>query len=1534
MYDKLLYKQRHGLWQKKAFICFVLPIFIFVTLLASILTLQNQASAATSSTLNFQGRLLDISGGLVPDGSYNIEFKIYDSAAAGQSGAGVCSLDSSSDDCWWIESRTVIVRNGYFSVYLADVASGGTAFTAGMPWDQELWLTMNVNSDGEMTPRMKLTGVPYAFRAGALVDSGGNEKTADDFAQLSPSTEQLVNTALSALRINQTGSGGLLQLQGNGSDVFTVDKNGAAVLASGITVGNSSSTTAGTIRWSGADLEVYNGITWVSLTSGSGGAGGAAVGTTVTKPINETVTASTVFQNDDHLFFPIGANETWAFRFTVLANVPATPDIKFAVTAPSGATCVVSFVDAEAAVTNGNFGCGVSTGLITGNGANDVYEVVGTVTNGATAGVVQLQWAQNTSNAAAVTVLAGSSVFATGEGSNADSIVQDGNGFGEAVVIGSTDNFGLRFITNNADALVFTNAGNATFTGTVETDGLITANNGIDITAGGLDLSSGDITGVNGLTATTVNATNLNGDGSGITNINGTQITSGTVADARLSTNISRLDTAASFSATQTFTGGAVLGNFTSTTAGAVRWTGTDFEGFDGTQWVSFTSGGSGGGTPVTATFYDNAGGQSIASGTFSTINLDSTLNNSDSGVVDVASDVVTVTEDGFYQVSYQVTATLGGGTRSGFNAKLQLDTGSGFGDVPGSQAYHYGRLVTETAGTSAATVILELSAGDSIRLQGQGTSQSFTTVAGASSLSITRVIESTIVSGGGGLSFEQNGNSFGATAILGTTDNNGLRFITNGSAVLEFTAAGAATFNQGVDILSGGLDLNSTDLIGANTITATSFSGNGSSITGLNGSAITTGTINNARLSTDVVLLNANQTFTGTPTFDSGLVLGNSSSTTTGAIRWSGSDFEGFNGLGWVSLTSGGGGGGGGSTPDPYGPYTFDADNDPDESAWTFDSPQGAGLQAAGGSNGFWVHDTDDTPSTDVGPTSGQGGSPDGYVYTEASAPGAFNDVFIMTHDAVIDASDTDWIIDFYWNQRGTDNTAILEVQTNESGGGWITRGTYGGGDVATGGAQVWNEENLDLSGVVSDASTQIRFVVTFPAAGTSWHNDFGLDTIYIHPVGASSGISFDQGGNNFGSTAILGTTGAHGLTLITNNSAALLFDTSGTATFTNDVTFNGSIALGSAPTADALAQALFYTGSTTGKGLVVQGAASQTANLFELQDNSGAVLGGFNSSGGLVLGLSTVTSSATGNQTVSLPDASGTICLSGGNCGFLELASGSFATDATTNNSIAINKTGGAGNLIALQKNGGAVFTVGNTGSLQIQSTDSSALDIRNIAGTSYFSVDTSTGQVRIGPSTADANGVLFTLDTKNTTGDPVGSDGSLYYNSALGKFRCYEGGTWKDCIGTRQIRSFIDTTVDAVVDNNTTDYWDIGAENNNSYPNITPSSSSKAITASVVIEVLESGSTADRIVQSRIERGIGAPPTCGSGTVVGPVLSNFTTNNNQNDTTTVVFVDEPATTSQVFYTVCSDVATSSAANMTVTRLRFTLEEATNSN
>lgn len=189
---------------------------------------------------------------------------------------------------------------------------------------------------------------------------------------------------------------------------------------------------------------------------------------------------------------------------------------------------------------------------------------------------------------------------------------------------------------------------------------------------------------------------------------------------------------------------------------------------------------------------------------------------------------------------------------------------------------------------------------------------------------------------------------------------------------------------------------------------------------------------------------------------------------------------------------------------------YTFD-DATTDAASWIFTDPIGTGLQS-GNVNRRWSFDTNDTPSTGMGPTSGQGGSPDGYVYTEASSPGAFLDEFYMEWDTTIDASANSIVFNFYTNQRGNANDATCVVQTNENGAGWVDRGsTFGGASdpdkVATSGTQIWSSRSVDLTGLVSNASTRIRLKIVFPSSGVAWNNDYGIDTVSIVLSPLSSG-------------------------------------------------------------------------------------------------------------------------------------------------------------------------------------------------------------------------------------------------------------------------------------------------------------------------------------------------------------------------------------------------------------------------------------------
>jgi hypothetical protein len=157
----------------------LLGVAVFLSVFASLASPVAQA-ATTSSYLNFQARLLGTSGTIVPDGNYNIDFKIYNADSTTGS-VGTCS-----SACLWEETRKnfnsqgVQVINGYFSVNLGSV----TSFPA-INWDQQLWLTMNIGGtsvgasptwDGEMQNgghSIALTALPYSFVAGQLALTSG-----------------------------------------------------------------------------------------------------------------------------------------------------------------------------------------------------------------------------------------------------------------------------------------------------------------------------------------------------------------------------------------------------------------------------------------------------------------------------------------------------------------------------------------------------------------------------------------------------------------------------------------------------------------------------------------------------------------------------------------------------------------------------------------------------------------------------------------------------------------------------------------------------------------------------------------------------------------------------------------------------------------------------------------------------------------------------------------------------------------------------------------------------------------------------------------------------------------------------------------------------------------------------------------------------------------------------------------------------------------------------------------------------------------
>jgi len=238
---------------------------------------QTHAAPAMNQTIGFQGRLLDANGDIVPNGYYNIQFKIYE----GGSGTAAGNPDGTLK---WTESYinngnatgAVQVTNGYMSINLGSINPFGTSIN----WDSStLLLSMNVAgkatgcttfgsapcaADGEMLPMKRLTASPYAMSAGSI---GG--KTADQFLQLAQGM-QTDSSIESSLFINKTAEGNLVQLQNAGIDIFTIGNTGD------VTFGNN-----GNKSISVAVAEYEDDGTELTVAAGAGGTGRGAAGGTL-----------------------------------------------------------------------------------------------------------------------------------------------------------------------------------------------------------------------------------------------------------------------------------------------------------------------------------------------------------------------------------------------------------------------------------------------------------------------------------------------------------------------------------------------------------------------------------------------------------------------------------------------------------------------------------------------------------------------------------------------------------------------------------------------------------------------------------------------------------------------------------------------------------------------------------------------------------------------------------------------------------------------------------------------------------------------------------------------------------------------------------------------------------------------------------------------------------------------------------------------------------------------------------------------------
>ncbi|MDD5083965.1 MAG: hypothetical protein PHT88_03470 [Candidatus Moranbacteria bacterium] len=251
------------------------------------------AATGTNKKINFQGKVVNSNGTNVANGSYGFIFSIY---TVSSGGANV-----------WTESKSLTVTDGIFQTDLGDVTTlpGSIDFNT-----DNIYLGINFNGDGEMSPRVQFDAVPQAFNAQkvaglTVTDTTGtltipNGKTisfADTFSTSGafattltatgtttvtlPTTGTLATLSGSEILNNKTiGSAGLI-FSGAATDITTTSGESLVIVAAGAgTVDIQDATTVDSLTADTGGISIAAGQSYTgsgAVTLSSGGAAGLTI---------------------------------------------------------------------------------------------------------------------------------------------------------------------------------------------------------------------------------------------------------------------------------------------------------------------------------------------------------------------------------------------------------------------------------------------------------------------------------------------------------------------------------------------------------------------------------------------------------------------------------------------------------------------------------------------------------------------------------------------------------------------------------------------------------------------------------------------------------------------------------------------------------------------------------------------------------------------------------------------------------------------------------------------------------------------------------------------------------------------------------------------------------------------------------------------------------------------------------------------------------------------------------------------------------
>jgi hypothetical protein len=115
--------------------------------------------AAIPRVINYQGKFTDKDDNPL-SGNYLVTFRFYDAA--------------SGSTTMWEEGHILALKNGMFNALLGSIKPLEVDFS------KDLWLGIEIASDGEMSPRIKLASSAYAFNAQTIDTLEANQLLRSD----------------------------------------------------------------------------------------------------------------------------------------------------------------------------------------------------------------------------------------------------------------------------------------------------------------------------------------------------------------------------------------------------------------------------------------------------------------------------------------------------------------------------------------------------------------------------------------------------------------------------------------------------------------------------------------------------------------------------------------------------------------------------------------------------------------------------------------------------------------------------------------------------------------------------------------------------------------------------------------------------------------------------------------------------------------------------------------------------------------------------------------------------------------------------------------------------------------------------------------------------------------------------------------------------------------------------------------------------------------------------------------------------------